>query len=267
MVKVSTNINYIYWAFLLPMLFSFCFSANGQYQDSMPSSAALDTIVSIEEEIEAGASNRFEIITQEDQQPVLSRSVDTHKVIQLQKDDAFWYINKAPEKVEKQVKQPRKVSTPSPEWLRNLLWVLVVGGFVVLIIWFLVVSDVQLFRKPPPVQANQDEEEEFATENLFDIDYESALGKAIAAQNYRQAIRLLYLQTLRDMALRNIILYRQERTNSDYLMQLFNTSYYKDFFRLTRNFEYAWYGQFEVSLPLFEQIKNDFSSFRQRMLS
>lgn len=265
MVKALLHISRFSKAVLLPGLLSFCTAAGGQE----PPPEAIDTVINIEARTDDGINTRFNAVLPEDQQPLSSRRMDTQKADRLKKDEAFWYINTVPERAKKPVLQPRKApaNEPSPLWIRNLLWVLVVGGFVILIIWFLVSSDVQLFRKSPPVVAKQGEEEEFSTENLFDIDYNSALQRAIAAQNYRLAIRLLYLQTLRELALRNLIQFRQERTNSDYLMQLFQTAYYKEFFRLTRNFEYAWYGQFQVSRPAFEQIRDEFLSFNQRIPS
>ena len=36
-------------------------------------------------------------------------------------------------------------------------------------------------------------------------------------------------------------------------------SYYKDFFSLTRNFEYVWYGKFEISNAAFEMISLDYN--------
>lgn len=251
-------------AFLLPLLLVAFLSAGAQ-EDRDPIVTIDSTIITQVEPPEEEAG--FNPVTADDQQPVETRSVDREKVRQMQKDEDFWYVNTVPEKVNKPALQQTPKAGKDPLWLRNLLWVLVVGGFVVLIIWFLMASGVQLFQKKPPVVARPEEEEAYTTENLFDIDYDSALRRAMAAQNYRLAIRLMYLQTLKELALRNIIQYRQERTNSDYLMQLFQTSYYKDFFRLTRNFEYAWYGQFAVSPTSFEQIRNEFTAFKQRMPS
>ncbi|HEY1115407.1 MAG TPA: hypothetical protein VGE66_17665 [Chitinophagaceae bacterium] len=264
MDKASFHINSFGKALLLPLLLVLCLSANSQEEDdamNIIDSTLITEVEALEEE------NPFEPVVTDDQQPVTTRPVDRRKVAQMQKDEDFWYVNTAPAKPKapaaRKLPEPRK----DPEWLRNLLWVLVVGGFVVLIIWFLLASGITFFHRPPPAVARPEEEEEYSTENLFDIDYESALKRAVAAQNYRLAIRLMYLQTLKEMALHNLIQYRQERTNNDYLMQLFQTGYYKDFFRLTRNFEYAWYGQFAVSPASYEQIRDEFTSFKQRMPS
>ena len=95
--------------------------------------------------------------------------------------------------------------------------------------------------------------------------YRQELEKAIANQNYRLGVRLMYLHVLRMFSEKNIIQYKIERTNSDYLLQLFNTSYYKDFFRLTRNFEYVWYGKFDITPAAFEIIRQDHSKIKSQL--
>lgn len=263
MVNLRSHINFWGKAFLLFCLLAVHLSVSGQ--EEKDPIVTIDTTIITEVSV-PGEADRFDGAGSEDQQPVAIRSINREKVTELKKDDDFWYINTVPEKPKELVQRvPRKQE--DPVWLRNLLWVLVVGGFVVLIVSFLMSSGVQLFRKAPPVVPKTEEEEEYAAENLFDIDYDSALKRAVAAQNYRLAIRLMYLQTLKELALRNLIQYRQERTNNDYLMQLFQTVYYKDFFRLTRHFEYAWYGQFAVPPDSFDQIRKEFTAFKQRIPS
>jgi hypothetical protein len=63
------------------------------------------------------------------------------------------------------------------------------------------------------------------------------------------------------MSGKNIIQYKQDRTNLDYLLQLSNTAHYQDFFRLARNYEYTWYGNFPVNDEAWQLIKNDFEKF------
>jgi hypothetical protein len=185
----------------------------------------------------------------------------------MRKDDNFWYVNEAPQK--EQPKQPQESvlnKLAKQKWFRNLLWVIVVGGFVAVLIWFIISSDIQLFKRQSPSIIKR-EEDDLVNQNIFEINYDAEIQKAISNQNFRLAIRLLYLQILKRLAEENIINYKQERTNSDYVLQLFNTSYYKDFARLTRHFDYAWYGQFPVAPASFEIIRNEFASFKQRFLS
>lgn len=212
-------------------------------------------------------SHNFDPIYPFDKVVIESRKVDDRTVNRLRNDDNFWYVNEAPKK-EKPV-QPQESALDKlakQKWFRNLLWVIIVSGFVAVLIWFIVSSDIQLFKRRS-VAIEKHEEDDLVNQSIFDINYDQEINKAMASQNYRLAIRLLYLQTLKRLAEENIIQYKQERTNSDYVMQLYNTGYYKDFFRLTRHFEYAWYGQFPVAPTSFDIIKSDFSSFKQRFLS
>jgi len=248
------------------------------YDTVMVAPPVFDSVGSIEDLVEDSYQsetekvNHFDPVYSYDKSQVTPRPVDGNTVNQMRKDGDFWYVNEAPQK-EQPKPQPQQTNSSSwlndlvkKEWFRNLLWVLVVGGFLAVLIWFIVSSDIQLFRRQSPAMTKQ-EEDDLVNQSIFDINYDQEIHRAIAAQNYRLAIRLLYLQTLKRLSEENIINYKQERTNNDYVMQLFNTGYYKDFFRLTRHFEYAWYGQFPVAPASFEVIKTDFNSFKQRFLS
>jgi hypothetical protein len=144
-----------------------------------------------------------------------------------------------------------------------VLWIIIVGAFIAVLVWFLIASDIKLFRKK--AKTFQSPDDITITEDIFSINYEEELQKAIVDQNYRLGVRLMYLHVLRLLSEKNIIEYKIERTNSDYLLQLFNTSYYKDFFRLTRNFEYVWYGKFDISPAAFEIIRQDHSKIKSRL--
>ena len=257
--------------------FILLYNTNGKAQeiDYDSSYVAIDSIGSIEdiieppvldEGVEEEETSSFENISSEDKVLIASRKVDDSTVSKMRRDDDFWYVNEAP--VKEKPKEPKESflqKLGTKVWFRNLLWFLVVGGFVAVLIWFIISSDIQLFkRSAPPIARSQ--EDELVNQSIFDIDYDSEIQKAITAQNLRLAVRLLFLQTLKDLSEKNIINYKQERTNSDYLLQLYNTTYYEDFFRLTRHFEYIWYGQFSITPTNFEVIKNDFFTFKQRFL-
>jgi len=75
----------------------------------------------------------------------------------------------------------------------------------------------------------------------------------------------MFLRLLKDLSQKNIIQYAQGKTNFDYLMQLHPTKYYRDFFRITRNYEYSWYGQFDVTEDMYHIIQSDFSNFDRQL--
>ena len=222
---------------------------------------AQDTIFERVDTLTSITSSHFDEINQ-------GISIDERKtpdsvVAKLHKDDAFWYANLTPEK---EKPSDAKLSTPfwQMQWFRTLLWFLIVGSFVAIIIWFLASSNIGLFRRKPTT-IGEEMQEVHLSENIFDINYEKEIGNAISSENYNLAIRLHYLQLLKLLSQKELIHYSQEKTNSDYASQLYNTGFYKDFFRLTRQFEYSWYGQFPVNESTFQFIAVDFNTFKQRL--
>lgn len=189
------------------------------------------------------------------------KKIPQQKIDKLKADDDYWYANTTP--LKKEEEKPSGDSTDS-SWLGSLLWILILASFIAAVIWYLASSNIGLFRRAPKSLKPEEEETEI-TENIFELNYEKEIGKAVEAKNYRLAVRLWYLRTLKDMADRNIINYTREKTNSDYLLTLFGGRYYRDFFRITRNFEYTWYGQFPLTEEGYRLMQNDFTQFKNSM--
>lgn len=215
---------------------------------------------------------------------IKERRIPADKIKQLQEDDAFWYATgegkrgeqktqpkreeKNGIKQQKTIEEERDIELSEPyvplskrSWFQTLMWIVIVAGFAGAIIWYLAGSNVGLFRqKAKPLDTAQEEE---LPEDIFAINYQKEIDKAAAQGNYRLAIRLMYLRLLKDLTEHNIIQYKQDRTNFDYLLQLQPTAYYKDFFRVTRHYEYSWYGKFDVSADAYGIIKNEFDGFKK----
>ncbi|HEU4574063.1 MAG TPA: hypothetical protein VFS36_03600 [Chitinophagaceae bacterium] len=221
-----------------------------------------------EEEPDTAVFAKYNYYISRDQWPeqdsLRSGTIPDSVVAALRRDDAFWYANAS---VLKQ--QPAAAKQSFWEWLslqqwyRVLAWGIIIGGFIAVVIWYLASSDVRIFRRRNKIIHDNSGGEN--PENIFSMEYPAGIAKAELAADYRLATRLLFLQLLKDLATNNLIQYQQERTNSFYLGQLRNTGYYNDFFRLVRNYEYAWYGQFAVSRQIYDRIKNDFTEFTVKM--
>lgn len=176
----------------------------------------------------------------------------------MRNDGAFWYANAEFEK--EKIKENKK-SWSSP-LIEALFWILIIGGFLVFLVLFLSNSNVKIFRSSKGIKTEEIEEE---TDNIFAINYQKETDKAIQSGNYRQAIRFMFLNLLRDLSEKDIIKYKQDRTNFDYLLQLHNTAWYDGFFKLARNYEYAWYGHFSVDAEKFNMIRKEFKNFENRI--
>src|SRR5829696_2434758 len=204
----------------------------------------------------------FSIITEPE--PVEVKKVPQEKVEAMKKDDAYWYANLEPEKKKKKENIQSNENRSSPlnqTWLQNLLWIIILCSFIGIVIWYLASSNISLFRKESKKIIEEEEEAEI-TDDIFGINYEKEINRAAETGNFRLAVRLWYLQTLKELADRNIIDYRHEKTDNDYVASLYGGRYYRDFFRLTRNFEYTWYGQFQLSAEAYSMMSRDFLNFK-----
>jgi hypothetical protein len=191
---------------------------------------------------------------------ITPRIVEADKINKLKKDKAFWYADSSfQEKGANSNYRPVK----NDKVLQFILWLLILGGFGAAIAWYLASSNVGLFQKRAAAQSTA--EEEAMLKNIFEIDYSKEIEKATAKQDYRLAVRLHYLQLLRNLSDRQIIRYQQDRTNFDYLLQLNGTEHYNPFFRLTRHYEFTWYGHFEIDQRVYSLIRDEFNQFDNKL--
>jgi hypothetical protein len=194
------------------------------------------------------------------------RKVPEQKLNEIKNDDAYWYANQLPPKKKKAENQQSSAdkSLLQASWFRNLLWIIILCSFIGVVIWYLASSNIRLFQKKSKKIVEQEIEEELP-DDIFSINYEQEIQKATTVKNYRLAIRLWYLNTLKDLSDRNIIDYRHGKTDNDYVNSLYGGRFYNDFFRLTRNFEYTWYGQFAISSEAYEMMRADFTKFKNSL--
>jgi len=182
----------------------------------------------------------------------------------FRKADEFWYANTAPERKKNVQETPRRNRTlMDKEWFRNLMWIIVLSSFIAVVVWYLYSSKILLFRRTAK-KVDGDAEDE-STEDIFALNYEKEIAKAVDAGDFRLATRLWYLRTLKHLSDKGLIDYQFGRTNSDYVLQLRSTAYYREFARLTRAFEYTWYGQFALPSEVFANMQSDFSNFKKAL--
>lgn len=103
-------------------------------------------------------------------------------------------------------------------------------------------------------------------ENIHEITFDEEIEKALAARNYKLAVRLLYLSSLKQLNDANLIHWQIEKTNSVYLQELQDTDQRQSFSVLTRQFEYIWYGNFPVDGQSFTNIQTLFTDFKKLLV-
>jgi hypothetical protein len=184
------------------------------------------------------------------------RKVPDSVMASIKCQEAFWYADRDFKNKEESRPNGGWNWMVSQKWFDTLIWTIIIGGFASVIIWFLINSNVRLFSKKVKTIYGGDQ----IPDNIFEINYNEEISIAMREGNYRLAVRLHFLRLLKNLAEKNAIQYKEDATNFDYLLQLKNSTFYNGFFKVTRYYEYAWYGGFMVNEELYRTIKNDFDS-------
>lgn len=100
-------------------------------------------------------------------------------------------------------------------------------------------------------------------ENIYEISFDAEIETALAQRNYKLAVRLLYLSSLKQLNDANLINWQIDKTNKAYLDELNNADQRQSFTVLTRQFEYVWYGNFPVDGHSFQNIRTLFVDFKK----
>lgn len=96
---------------------------------------------------------------------------------------------------------------------------------------------------------------ESATQNIItdleerpmESDLERYLREALAAKNYRLAIRIYYLMMLKSLHEKSLITWKKDKTNMDYLIELRNHPQYDALSKNTLIYEFVWYGDKSIT--------------------
>jgi len=104
-------------------------------------------------------------------------------------------------------------------------------------------------------------------ENIHELDFKAAIEKAIVNNNYRLAVRLLYLQTLKQLTDNGLIDWRIHKTHATYVQELKGHQHQSGFVQLTNFFDRVWYGEANITYEQFTQTQQSFIQFQQQIQS
>ncbi|MBC8156386.1 MAG: DUF4129 domain-containing protein, partial [Bacteroidetes bacterium] len=168
---------------------------------------------------------------------------------------------------------PRSLLGKIWEWINTKLSELLrssayqsVGQYVVLalilalVVWLLYKAEVLGFLFPKKALPTLLDYENL-TENIHEISFDDRIDEALAGGNYRLAVRLLYLRTLKQLTDRNLIAWQPDKTNRQYAHELASSPLRADFEQLTTQFEFVWYGDFPIDEQRFGELADQFRQF------
>ncbi|MFB9863402.1 DUF4129 domain-containing protein [Rufibacter immobilis] len=145
---------------------------------------------------------------------------------------------------------------------KYVLYAIAIGTTIFVVLKLLQVDFVSLFsRKTASAAIAYDT----YRENIHEIDFRALLEEAEAQRDFRRAIRLHYLRTLKNLTDQGQIDWKPGKTNWSYVQELNHSPLKPSFGRVTQLFEYVWYGGAALSQEKFESARQVFIEFNQSL--
>ena len=167
----------------------------------------------------------------------------------------------------RQVRQnSRRVNVPQVNIFGNpvvkiVLWIAAI--FLIGFIIYKLFLGENFFRRDRAYKNTSDTQKE---EEISDASaYDKLIAQAVANGNYRLAIRYLYLQTLQKLSGSGLLQFSADKTNYQYVTELHGKPYQNDFAAITLNYEYVWYGKFDINEDVYKRLSGEYRSFHQKI--
>ena len=153
-------------------------------------------------------------------------------------------------------------SATTTDWGRVFSYAI---GIVILIVVIMLILRVNAFQIFYSGHGARTMRYDVLDENIHEMDFEKLIQEAIALNDYRKAIRLLFLNALKILSDKQLVHWEQGKTNHDYLRELTVEDVKTGFNELNFYFEHAWYGNFAISQSTFTKVQSIFISWRERV--
>ncbi len=96
-------------------------------------------------------------------------------------------------------------------------------------------------------------------------DIEELIIKAIEKKDYRLATRFFYLNILKNLSDKELIEWKPDKTNREYVKELSEKGMKGLFSKLSKIYDYVWYGKYFPGETDFLQVKEDYRKFMEQI--
>lgn len=219
-----------------------------------------DSVVTMAENIEeAGAGTYSDTLLSQ------YRPIPEDTIRRINEDKGFYYKNyfdsllRASQNISNKSK---KIKVPDSSFFSSLFKLIIWIGAISLLaylVYKLFLSNSSMFSR---------NRKNYDTENIK-VDEENPenpgalVEQAVREGNYRFAVRYLYLQTLMNLAEKKYVQTGSDKTNYQYVSELRNQPFVNEFSSLTLQYEYVWYGGYDLDEDIFDQIYLGFKNFNK----
>jgi flagellar basal body-associated protein FliL len=196
------------------------------------------------------------------------RAIADDKWLKLTSDEDFKYEDAKPKVENEGTGWWTKIFMNIFSFLASTAGNIIIIAIVVLIVLIIVVRIVQLngnvFFSKKDKKIGTEVADELSDEYVPD-DWEKVIQDAAKAGNYRLAVRHGYRYLLSLLQEKNLISFQVAKTNYQYVFELAGTQLHKPFMQLTRDYEYAWYGGFNIAEERFEDYYHKVTTIKKEL--
>jgi hypothetical protein len=146
-------------------------------------------------------------------------------------------------------------------WGRVIVYVI---GLVMLVVIIMMVLKVNAFKVLYSAEGSK-VNSLVLDENIHEMNFDQLIQEATKSQDYRKGIRLLFLYALKLLSDKHLINWESGKTNHEYVNELQQKDLKIGLNELSFYFDYAWYGNFNISLDMFNKAQNLFSSWKAKI--
>jgi hypothetical protein len=102
-------------------------------------------------------------------------------------------------------------------------------------------------------------------ENIETSNWEALMAQATQNNDSRLAVRYSYMWLLQLLQEKSLIQYTADKTNYEYYRELGDTAYKQPFRTISRQYEYTWYGKFDLSQAAYTDYLNQFNNLKKQL--
>ena len=184
-------------------------------------------------------------------------SVDTFSV-----NSASSRSKKDVQQNQEQANTTRRINIFNQPIVKIILWIL--AFFLIGFIIYKLFLGENFFKRSRSYNITDTQKEE--EESISDPSaYDKLISQALMNKNYRLAVRYGFLQTLQMLSGSGLVQLSGDKTNYQYVNELRGKPYQNDFAALTLNYEYVWYGKFDISEDVYNRLRREYKSFHQKL--
>jgi large-conductance mechanosensitive channel len=96
-------------------------------------------------------------------------------------------------------------------------------------------------------------------------DIDQLIRQALKDKNYRLAIRYYYLLLLKSLGHKEYIVWELQKTNEDYINEIEKPNIKEHFGRITRLYDYIWYGGFDIDKANYQIVEATFLKLKKSL--